>query len=308
MGLTLLLLTSTTVVLAEKQDKKDRPQIASLPPGSRIAVIANGSSGGNQVDRIVGEMLTTALVHAGVRVYERQNLSAVLQEQQLGRQGVLNPKTAPPSGQVTGVQYLLDVKATEFGIRHDRVGGAIALGPIAGLQVRTRTARVVLDARLINTRTGSVITTATAQGKDVNTGGTLIGGMIDHGIFNLGAIDIGSSEWSQSSLGKASRKAVNGLVKKLIGILPANEGTVMGVLPDNTIVIQFAGVGRMKPGDRLKVDRLVQYRNKEGTVIWTQEEPIGEVRVVAIEGDHLRAAAVIPGTHFAEGDLVKLPD
>src|SRR5687768_14880398 len=158
--------------------QKERPLGPTLPVGARIAVIAKDSYGGSKVDRVVGDMLVTALRRAGLRLVERQELDEVVREQRLAREGVLDPSTAVPAGQVQGAEYLLIAKATEFGVDEKRVGGALALGRVGGLQVRTQTARVVLDVRLVDARTSGVSLVETGEGKHVETGGTVFGGRI----------------------------------------------------------------------------------------------------------------------------------
>ncbi len=278
----------------------------TLPAGARIAVITLANTGGNQVDRVVGDMMATALRKAGVRVIERQALDAIVREQQLVREGVVDPATAVPAGKVLGADYLLEVKATEFGVKDDRIGGAIALGPVAGLQVRTSTARVVLDARLLDVKTGAVASASTAEGKQVQHGGTVLGGFISGRTINLGGIDIGSKEWSESSLGKAARKAVDGLVMKLAGIVNAGDGAVLAVTPGGEAIISLGGSDRLRVGDRVDVIRLDTIKDSKDNVVWTSERIVGQLRVLEVRLDRSRAAVVDPGTSVSEGDLVRI--
>jgi curli biogenesis system outer membrane secretion channel CsgG len=301
-ALTVAVLLSGARADGRKEEKA--PQSSPLPAGTRIAVVVMNSNGGSQVDRVVGDMLTTALRKAGVRVVERQELDALLKEQQLARSGVLDPQTAVPAGKVLGADYMLGVKATEFGVKDDRIGGAIALGPVAGLQVRTSTARVVLDARLLDVKTAEVLTACTSEGKQVTHGGTIIGGTINHGI-NLGGIDIGSKEWAESSLGKAARKAVNDLVKKLTGSLNPGEGTVLAVLPGGEVIVGLGSFDGVRAGDRLDVTRLETMRDSKGNVVWTDERAVGQLRITEVRADRAKALPVESGVTFQEGDRVK---
>src|SRR5437868_4846295 len=96
-----------------QRDKANPPQ--TLPAGARVAVIAKDSYGGSKVDRVVGDMLVTALRRAGMRLVERQEMDEIVKEQRLTREGVIDPATAVPTGQVHGAEYMLFAKATEFG-------------------------------------------------------------------------------------------------------------------------------------------------------------------------------------------------
>lgn len=309
--LTLLFAPTVAMVIASvsagsQRRSDDRLQGGSLlPPGTRIGVVVLDGTGGNQVDRVVGDMLTTALRRAGIRVIERQAIDAVAKEQSLVRNGIVDPATAAPAGKVLGVDYLLRVKATEFGVKDDRIGGAIALGPVAGLQVRTSTARVVLDGRLIDVTTGSVMTATTAEGKQVHHGGTIFGGIISGRIINLGGIDIGSREWSESSLGKAARKAVGVLVSKFAGTLNAGDGMVLAVLPDGQAVIGLGSFDGLRTGDRVDVIRLETIRDSAGKVVWSDEQVVGRMKIVEIRGDRAKARMVDLASPAQEGDLVR---
>lgn len=291
---------------SDKKGAKDTTT-APLPDGSRIAIIVADNTGGNQVDRVVGEMLTTAMTKAGVHVIERKAIGAIEQEHQLVQQGVVNPATATPSGQVLGVSYLLDVKATEFGIKNDRIGAAIGWGPVGGVQVRTNTARVVLDTRLIDTTTGRVLTAFTTQGKQVSYGGTILAGYIHGSSINLGGIDIGSTEWSQSSLGKAARKAVNQIVSKLVGTVTSYEGSVLAVLPNGEAIVDLGGFDGLQIDDKLMAYRLSNVKDNQGNVVWTESKPLGELRVLEVQADRCKVSPVEMSLKLQEGDRVKIP-
>jgi len=279
---------------------------ALLLPGARIGIVVVDGTGGSHVDRVVGDMLAGALRRAGVRVIERQAIEALAKEQALVRGGVVDPATAAPAGRVLGVDCLLAVKATEFGVKDDRIGGAVALGPVAGIQVRTSTARVVLDARLIDTATGTILDATTAEGKQVQHGGTLLGGVISGRVINLGGIDIGSKEWSESSLGKAARKAVDALASRLAGPLSAGEGTVLAALPNGDAVVSLGSGDGVRPGDEVSVLRLESLRNSSGQIVWTDERLIGRLRVVEVRADRAKARPVGVLEGVREGDRVRL--
>lgn len=278
-----------------------------LPAGARVAVVALNSNGGSQVDRVVSDMLTTALRRNGLRVLERQELEAVLKEQRLATGGHVDPSTAVETGRLTGAQYLLGAKATEFGVRDARQGGLFGLGPFAGIQVRTSTARVVLDARLIDVRSGEVLGTASGEGKVVNYGGTLFGGSWAGGAISLGGIDIGSKEWSESLLGKASRKAVDTVLQKLMGARYGSDGRVLAVNQDGMCVVSLGSRDGIRTGDRLDVLTVHAIRDSSGEAVWTEEQREGSLTVVEVRADRCKAEAA-GDTRVSEGDLVRKPE
>lgn len=289
-----------------QEPEADRSNLRLLPPGSHVAVVAAQSSGGSDVDRVVNDMLVTALRQAGMRVVERQSLDAILQEQRLAREGLVDPSTAMESGKLLGADYLIHAKATEFGVRDERVGGAFGLGQLGGLQIRTSTARVVIDVRVLDVQTGRVLATQNGEGRQSNQGATLIGGSLIDGRLRLGAIDIGGREWSQSMLGKASRKAVETLTRKLTGRGDyAPEGRVIAVSPKGEIVLDIGAFDGVRAGDRMRAVRLDPIRDSKGVAVWLKELELGSIRIVEVRGDRAIAEA-LPGTEpIREGDLAK---
>ncbi len=82
--------------------------------------------------------------HPGVRAVERAQLQAILQEQNLGREGRVDPGTVSQIGRLVGARYM--VTGTIFDVRGD----------------------FRIDARLFNTETGEIIRTQRVQGRLTN--------------------------------------------------------------------------------------------------------------------------------------------
>ncbi|MBM3495519.1 MAG: hypothetical protein FJX72_14530 [Armatimonadetes bacterium] len=284
--------------------QRERSRPVELPDGARIAVVAMNSRGGSQVDGVVGDMMTTAFRSVGLRVLERQELDAVLREQRLAQSGDVDPETAVARGKIVGAEYLVGAKATEFGIRDSRHGGLFGLGPFGGVQIRTSTARVVLDARILDVKTGEVLATAVAEGKIVNYGGSLIGGSWVGGAITLGGVDVNSRDWSESVLGRAARKAVDGVVKKLIGDAPASSGRVLAVTDDGVIVVSLGKRDGVREGDRVDVYALSQIMDRAGEPVWTEERRVGRLRLTEVRLDRSRAE-VVEGDPPSEKMLVR---
>ncbi len=295
---------SAAQIGAGGQRQKDRA--VDLPSGARVAVVAMNSRGGSQVDTVVADMLTTAFRNMGLRVLERQELDAVLREQNLARSGHLDPQTAVEPGKIVGAEYLVGAKATEFGIRDTRHGGLFGLGPFGGVQLRTSTARVVLDARILDVRTGEVLATATGEGKIVNYGGSLIGGSWVGGSIALGGVDVNSREWSESLLGRAARKAVDNVLKELLGSSPGAAGRVLAVAEDGTAVVSLGQRDGLRAGDTLELLSVSHIRDKAGDPVWTEETVVGRVRITEVRLDRSKAET-LDGRTPEEGMPVRRP-
>lgn len=282
----------------------EKPRPISLSPGSRIAVVAMDSRGGAQVDGVVADMLTTVLRRNGWRVLERLELNHIVREHDLVRGGVIDPETASEAGKVLGAQYILGARATEFGVRESRQGGIFGLGPFAGLQLRTTTGRVVLDARIIDVRTGEVLTTATGEGKIVNHGGTLVGGSWVGGSISLGGVDINSKEWSESLLGRAARKAVDVVLGRLLDVQTVPGARVLAVAENGDVVLGLGQNDGVRPGDRIDLLSIDAIRDAAGAPVWTEESVIGLLEVTEVRADRSKAR-VVDGRSPTEGDTVR---
>lgn len=283
---------------------KETPRPTDLPAGSRIAVIASNSRGGSQVDSVVADMLTTALRRNGWRVLERQELNEVVREQQLVRSGTVDPSTAVEAGKVVGAQYLIAARATEFGVRDARHGGLFGLGPFGGVQIRSATGRVVLDARVIDVRTGDVLGTATGEGKISNYGGTLFGGSWVGGAIALGGVDVNSKEWSESLLGRSARKAVDLVLSRLLGTSGVISGRVLAALDNDVCVVGLGSNDGLRVGDELEVVALRAIRDRAGEPVWTEEEVVGRVAVTEVRSDRSKVK-LLEGKDIGEDHLVR---
>ena len=147
--------------------------------------------------------------------------------------------------------------------------------------------------------------TDNAEGKHVETGGTVFGGRIGR-VIELGGIDVNSREWAESSLGKASRRATEALLKKLLGKDLPIQGAVIAVLDRGDVIVSLGSVDGLRDGDVLEVVRPEETRNSKGSVVWSTERMLGAVRVVEAQQDRSRAAPVEKELRLAEGDVVRI--
>ncbi len=85
--------------------------------------------------------LNEMTVNPGIRVVERAQLQSILQEQNLGREGRVDPGTVSQIGRLVGARYM--VTGTLYDVRGD----------------------VRIDARLFNTETGEILRTMRVQGR-----------------------------------------------------------------------------------------------------------------------------------------------
>jgi len=131
------------------------------------------------------DMLTTALFHSNrYIVLERETLTDVITEQDLGASGRFKKETAPQIGELEGADLLIVAAITGFdpgtagvegsvgGFLNDTLGGAFA-----GLSGSYKSAHVAMDLRVVDSNTGRVVaaTSVTGSAKSFGLGGTRSG-------------------------------------------------------------------------------------------------------------------------------------
>lgn len=155
----------------------------------RVAVSPFSGTGGEAA----ADMIAQDLLARGADVVERQRLEAVLREQSLSGQGLLDPATVKRVGKILGVDALIVGTVTNYSPGQSYLvysgGAGTILGatvtPIAGRTVYsqgpavgvpgsdvvTSAAAVGLVARMVDVETGSVLWSArmTYEGFDVDT-------------------------------------------------------------------------------------------------------------------------------------------
>ena len=159
-------------------------------PKARIAVAdfedKMSSSGQYRAEygRGMADMLATALFNSNrYIVLERQKLSYVIAEQDLGASGRMKRQTAAPIGELEGAELLVVGAVTGFdpGVSGGggNLGGALggflgrggaAIGSLAG---GVRTAHIAIDVRVVDTKTGRVVAANSVQGSASEFSGSL---------------------------------------------------------------------------------------------------------------------------------------
>ena len=159
-------------------------------PKARIAVAdfedKMSSSGQYRAEygRGMADMLATALFNSNrYIVLERQKLSYVIAEQDLGASGRIKRQTAAPIGELEGAELLVVAAVTGFdpGVSGGGGslgaalgglfgGGAAAIGSLAG---GVRTAHIAIDVRVVDTKTGRVVAANSVQGSASEFSGSL---------------------------------------------------------------------------------------------------------------------------------------
>lgn len=250
----------------------------------------------------IADMITTELVKVGgIEVVERAQLDKILREQELKDRGILDPDTAKEAGRVLGVDYIVGGKITEFGIRENKslLGGLASV--LGGAQIRHSTARVAFDFRVVDAENARVLMAKKAEAEDKSSGVTFAGGDLRH-LVVIG--DFRSSEWAESRIGKATRKAVDEVVGTLVDYFPAT-GRVMAVFEQSGrryAVLDRGAFGGMESGQEFSVYREQVVLNSNNEEVWRERIDVGRVRVEEIQNDRSKAIIITEEPLMAEGD------
>lgn len=123
-----------------------------------------------ELGRGVSDVFATEAFRSGrFIVTERDQLAAVLREQDLATSGRVDPATAAEAGRILGAEVLVLGSVTEFGVEQTG-GGGVFFGVIGG-RAETVTVRVSVDIRFVDAVTAEVLAigvgTATASQSDV---------------------------------------------------------------------------------------------------------------------------------------------
>jgi TolB-like protein len=137
-------------VVAGSAGAQNRPAPAAQDtrPGLAILDFDIGATIGQDPDDyqalrrgLASMTLNEMTANPAIRVVERAQIQSIIQEQQLARDGRVDPSTAPQIGRLVGARFM--VTGTLYDVRGD----------------------VRVDARLINTETSEILRTMRVQGR-----------------------------------------------------------------------------------------------------------------------------------------------
>jgi curli biogenesis system outer membrane secretion channel CsgG len=284
---------------------------------STVAAIFGSNT---DVGKGVADLLVDQLVQSGkYSVIERKAIDKVLAEQNFSNSDRADPTSAAKIGKLLGVDAIIIGSITQFGQddkKTDVGGGALGgLGGrfgVSGIKRSKSSAVVGLSARMINTDTGEILTTASGKGEASRSGTGVNAAGGSNAAMAGGLMDMTASNFKETVLGEAVTSAVDGLSNQLeakAASLPTKTVLVEGLIADatgGTVIINVGTKAGLKVGDKLAVSRL----NREvrdpntGKVIRRIEDKVGEI--VITEADESSAVGTFTGPAPAKvGDAVK---
>ena len=264
-----------SVVLKHKSEGKVKEEI-KITAQSKVSV--------TEVEALVINVINQT---GRFRLVERQVLSEVFKEQDLGESGRMAKPSAAKIGNVLGAQYMMKVVVTDYeeDVSTKRDAGVVGvLSKAAGLgavSVTKKESRVGMSFRLIDAETSEILFTKQIETIITESNRVFGGGIGGGGVAGIGVF----SRYVKTPLGQAIiagiNKGVYELVKQ-IGSLPASGRVIKA--EGNKLWLNI-GKDTLSPGDVLKVkskgEELID--PDTGISLGSADTEIGTVRVSQVQ-------------------------
>ena len=299
LALSVLMLLGAAAQPAQAQELKKRIAVMSFEDKTDAGYSWGGTKTAGEG---MADMLVTDLVQSErYIVLERSEINAVLDEQNLGTSGVVTAESAARVGQMLGAEIVVFGAITEFGYKERSTGGRTRR---LGLGVKSTTAVVATDVRMVNATTGEIVAAESVRKSESKRGLSV----------DTEKIDFGSqSEFDESLVGEATREAIGDIVK-MINAGSANVKWSASVITTqgSNVFINAGAAGGIENGQTFVVMREGQklVDPDTGLELGSVEEQIGTIRVVDNTMGSGKAAKceVVSGSGFERGDVVRMQE
>lgn len=234
---------------------------------------------------IADEFVTEFLKTKRFRLIEREQIDKVIEEQNFGQSGRVDPKTAASIGKILGVDFLVMGRVTEFSFKSTGVSG-LSLKEGIGLGVKSTNAIVAIDARLVDASTAEIIASVTGRGEKRSTNLSVE--------VEWNAIAFGSDEFRATNLGIATREAVASAAQQLAdqayssGRRPSQALRLKGVVAyasGDRVIINIGSTAGVKQDMVFVVKRVLEVVKDpiSGEVIDEVTEVLAEIKVIEVK-------------------------
>jgi curli biogenesis system outer membrane secretion channel CsgG len=198
-------------------------------PKARVAVAdfdVKAAKATGEIGTGLREMLITALVNSSrFSVLERQQLGAVMQEQELSASGAAQQGAGGPQrGKIKTADIIITAAVTEFepaasgGAAGIGGGGGVASGVLGGLLgAAMNKSHMAMDIRIVDTSTSEVLASTRVQGQASDVAGGFMMGFM--GSWTLGG---GLGAYANTPMEKAIRICIIEAVRYIAQTIPAN--------------------------------------------------------------------------------------
>ena len=294
----------------------------NLPEDS---VYYNSTVGSGLTDMFITELQKTGKY----TLIERAQVDLLTDEVDFGKSGYVEQASAVRKGHIKGVQYYFLAKVTNFGAKQNKVGGSgWGGGVFGGLGYKKDEAYVRIDYRIVDATSAETIMADFGEATYAKKGVSMGGGKWGSG---GGALDISSSEFLESMVGRATMMAMANIIEKMdhsflsthtsradqlaqdearaqdeaVTALRKVPGKVLAMVSAEMVIIDIGSNNGVKVGDQVAVFKSVDIKNSRGEVVFTEEKEVGLLEVFEAQPDRSKAR-VVSGSDIKEGHTVKL--
>ena len=280
---------------------------AAVEASAAKAVGTSQDVGGFLADVVVKELLKGTTY----TVIERRAIDQVLKEQNFSNSNRVDPKTAAAIGRLLGVDAIIMGSVTQFGVEESAV--ALGSGPLGrvtrgvlggGKRVNTK-ATVGLTARMVDTKTGEILTAASGSGESSKASVAASG-------YATGDIDLTSRSFEETMLGEAVNRAAQQVAASLnefgskLTTAPVDYSGLVADVSGKTLIVNVGRLKGAQVGDTIEISRagrqILDPQTKK--VLRTIVDKVGTAKVTEV--DDASATATLTGTATVQvGDQVK---
>lgn len=251
----------------------------------------------------ISDLVTDQLVNGGkFAVVDRNKLTNILKEHQLGSTGEVSPATAVASGQLIGARYLIVGNVLQFAQTGQSGGGGFgaSLPFVGGASVRTQKVTLQVAVKVIDALTGQIMQSFPAEESKSSTswGTSALGG------FTGGLVggSYSNQQFISSTMGQLINTMAADIAKKLdptkfVASAPAGPsltGKIIAVDGSNFIINLGSSQG-VAVGMFFDVVTVRQIKDPDSGKTLTSRSPIGKMQIISVDNDTAIGKA-LPGS------------
>jgi curli biogenesis system outer membrane secretion channel CsgG len=301
---------SLGITLAALPVAAQKPKVAIMDFGYATVKTSVAAIFGTDEDigKGISDLLITQLLDGGqFRLIDRSALDKILKEQNFSNSDRADPATASKIGGLLGVDDIIIGDITTFGNddKHIGAGGGggtwYGRGGVGGIGVNKNKTIVEITARIINVNTGEILASVTGHGEVQKSGLALGGaGSSGWGRGGGGGIDMGSSNFKESQIGKAVTLCVTDLATNLdakAGAIPPPTARPVAALPPldglvadastSDIIVNVGSNSGINVGDTLFIKRVERVIKDPvtGKPLRSIESTVGTLTITSVDPD-----------------------